>query len=177
MRVWQLIVITYVTFVAQTSLVQVVEVGGVRPNLVVMGLLLLIPALSGRKAMLAAACWGLLSDAIAPTCPGIDLVCFTTAAFVLWHFQRRGISQTTIGRALLLYPSALLLICSCRGLREIASGTMTPMAVLVEEATMCAGMTAAFGSLILLFSVFRARRSGSSAMIPSIYNSWKMLTQ
>ena len=177
MRAWQLIIITYITFVMQTSLVHVIEIGGVRPNLVVMGLLLLIPNLSGRLVLLTAAVWGLFSDALAPACPGIDLVCFAMAAFVLWHFQRQGISQTLVGRIVVLFPAAFVLLCSCRLLREIASGTISPADLLIKESAMTAGFTAALGSLVLIAAAFRPSRPGSSIINFTIRNSWKMLTQ
>lgn len=177
MRVWHLIVITYISFVAQSSLASAFEIGGVQPNFVVMGFLLLVPRVSGRAALLMAAVWGLLSDSLANSHAGIDVVCFALAAFVLWHLQRGALGQTTVGRILLLAPSAFVVLCVSRIAREVLSGAMSPLALMLKETAKIAGFTAACGALTLLLIAFRFRQSETTSLLPDVRNRWKMLTQ
>lgn len=177
MKIWQLVIVTYVIFVAQTSVVSLLEIGESRPQLIVMGLLVLIPTLTARWVIPFAAAWGLISDALAPSGLGIDLVGFSTLAFALWHLQRGGIYQTAIGRCVLLFPSALVLVCGSNLLRELTADSNTTISAVVHESFKTATYTTALGSAFILLAAVRSARTGSSLLIPDVRNRWKMLTQ
>ena len=179
MSVWlRYLIITYAIFVLQATLAGALEIHGVRPDFVVLGLLMIVPELSGRRVLAVASCWGLLSDGLAPSGVGVNVVCFSIASFGYWHLQQRVAARSTVGRSLLIFPAAMTLLATSCFLRETLAGQVPAIASLLSRAALSAAYTAGLSLVIaMLVSAVRWRLSSSEPAAPAVRNRWRMLTE
>ena len=71
----------YIGFALQLTLAPQVAVFGCTPQFVLLVLMITVPRMNGTAGLTAAAACGLIGDCFASTGLGVDLVCFTWAAF------------------------------------------------------------------------------------------------
>lgn len=173
----RIIPITYFAFVLQTSCGGLVEIQGVRLHFAILALLLLIPTLTGRAALMTAVCWGLISDGLAHSGQGVDVVCFSLCAFGYWHLQRRFSSHPALIRALLIFPASFLLLLASWFLRDCLTASMPSLTPLVMQAVLTAAYTAGVGLGFTLLSALIRRPFSAEQLAMPVKNRWRMLTE
>ena len=122
--------------------------------------------------------WGLLSDGLSSSGMGVDVVCFSIAAYGYWHSQQHVAARSALGRSLLVFPAAMILSASSSFLREILSGPVPTFAPLLTRAGFSAAYTAGLSlAVALLISIVRWRFFSSVSAAPAVRNRWRMLTE
>src|SRR5437016_1278073 len=78
-----LVLWTYLIFVVQSSFASKLAIAGCSPHLVLAGLIATILHFSARQAVLAGACWGLISDCLGDGRLGVDIAGFALTALIV----------------------------------------------------------------------------------------------
>jgi rod shape-determining protein MreD len=169
---------TYLIFVVQSSVAHELAIGGCAPHLALAGLILLAVRVSGRRGLLLAALWGLLSDCLSDARLGADVIGFVVAALLVqWGGIRLGLkSPLRLGglSAALVWCSSMLSV----SLRTYADGHFAGFWAYGQTALGPALYTGAVVGLVSLAARFIGRQKiRDSAAAPAVSNQWRMLTE
>ena len=174
-----LALLTYATFVLQSTLAPDLAVGGAVPQFVPLALLLTALHLRGRDGLVLAAGWGLLSDSLGPDCLGPDVICFSVAVYLLQQIRRHALLHSPIGKGCML---ALLIFAMTSGSVLIHDWRMhQPLdyATTMRQSAFAAGYSGAIGLVLLLAwqSLTGLLPQLRPAPAADVANRWKMLTE
>jgi rod shape-determining protein MreD len=179
MLVIQFVAMTYAVFTLQTSLPALVGGNAWLPHFVLAGLAWVAWRFSSNAGLVAAAFWGALADGLSPDPAGIEVVGFTTCAWLVQQTRARTVRCPMPGLALL--AGALVLAetsCAAAARLALAQRTIVPRALLLQAA----GPAVATALLVaLVASVYRLLRPARAAIEttdpPRVSNRWQMLTE
>jgi rod shape-determining protein MreD len=169
---------TYLIFVLQSSVARELAMGGCAPHLALAGLTLMAARVSGRRGLLLAGSWGLISDCLSDERMGAGVIGFVLAALVV---QQGGIRLDLSSPWRLGALSAAVVWCSiaCSAwLRIEAHGRPDSLSSYCLAALGSALYTGALVGVASLARRFMGRQTTrDSAAAPAVSNKWRMLTE
>ena len=145
MKVLGLGCICYAAFVLQCTLAPEITIGRSAPQFLMLALATTAFFGRGGWAVLCAALLGLLSDALAPSGLGTDVVCFTLAAFVVQHVPWRRAIKAPILLGVMNFGMIFSLCVVSTAAREARGGPALSWPERIDLASGAAGYTALLG--------------------------------
>lgn len=170
---------TYAVFVLHTALGADLAVLQVGPPLIVTALLVTVDMLDDDSAMILAAIWGFLADAVSAGPLGIELVAFLVAALLVRYWRQVFSIQSSMAGALLVGMLAGVETGVATAIRELNSTQSAhwPAVGMHAAVSLVYALPIAFVMLWIcqrLRSVSVWNEGPTSAA--NVSNSWRMLT-
>jgi len=171
--------LVYVAFAMQLTLAPRLAIKGCAPQFVLLVVMLVVPRMSGVAGLLAAASCGLLADCLASTGLGVDLVCFTWAAF----FAQRAAQYLNPRRPIVAGAVVAASVAVLTGVSAIARLWLSRQQIDFGEISLVSfgsgiytGAVAAVLLLPLRLLPYSQAASISQHHTERVANRWKMLT-
>jgi rod shape-determining protein MreD len=153
-------------------------IGGCAPHLALAGLVLMAMRIPGRRALLLAAVWGLLSDCLSDSRLGADVIGFVLAVlFLKWGSIRLGLYSPW---RLAGFSTPIAWCCTTFSLwlRMHADGRVAGLwdcCITALGSALYAG--AAVGLASLAARIISRQEARDTAAAPAVSNKWRMLTE
>jgi len=176
---WLWIVLwTYLVFVLHAGFARELQIGKCTPHLALAGLIPLAVRASGRRGIVVAAVWGLLSDCLSDGRLGTDVIVFVLAACCT---RRAGARWNLIApwrTGVFSAVTAWGALVACASLRLLSAGGSPPFTALGLQAAGSAVYTGLLAALVALTAriVWRSTDGDESAPAPQVSNKWRMLS-
>jgi len=170
---------TYAVFVLHTAVGAELAVWNVGPPLIVTALLVTVGLLKDDRAILLAAVWGFLADALSAGPLGVELVTFPLATLLLLYWRRVFTVKSSVVGALLVGLLAGAETGVATAIRELSSTQVThwPLVGMQAAISLLYALPLAF---VMLWCCQRLRSVSVWREVPAsaanVSNSWRMLT-
>ena len=108
MKVLRMVLIFGVVLILQSTLVRLVAIEGVQPDLIILALFFIALLEGSYAATIAGFCVGLVQDIYAPDTLGLNALCNSLIGFALGFCQRGVFVEGLIPRSLILFAAVVL---------------------------------------------------------------------
>jgi rod shape-determining protein MreD len=175
-----IVVWTYTVFVLHSGYARALSIYGSRPHLVLVGLVLMIVRVNGRRGLLIAAGWGLLLDCLGTERLGMNLIGLTLTAWAVQQIDARWPLSSPWRLGALAALAAGIEFIAASGLWTLSGVPGLEFKRIVAAAAGSAvysGLCVAVGSFAAALVLHRSRVDEPAATAPRVSNKWRMLTE
>ena len=134
MRFLLLIPIVYAAALADTSLVDVMRVGHVAPDLLAMVAMIWLLLVPGPRAFVVAGAIGLASDLVAPGRVGVAMACFLLVGYAAGRLRARFEPDHLVSRIAVVWLAVTSLAVSLAMARWLLGEAPLPLSTLLVRA-------------------------------------------